>query len=170
MAPPAGVSCAHCAVPHRSWAALAADPPHICLMTTCGVDISGSRAVLVLLTGTATSHTVVDPGFRHLSVDGAVTGAKLRSFRDTFDGMVQRHSIAQIAIKGRAGRGRFAGGPVGFKLEALIQLNPNVQVLILASATITAALRDHQYDMPFGLTAYQHDAYRVAYAHLRRHS
>jgi len=137
-------------------------------MVICGVDMDASRAIIVLLDGSADDHKMIDPGFRFLAVTDTNDSSAFKTFRSTFDAMVHRHAVTHIAIQGRARGGRYGGGPIGFKLEGIIQLNETAEVSILSGATVRAAWRDTAHPAPTSLTGYQEDAYKTAYAFLRR--
>jgi hypothetical protein len=59
-------------------------------------------------------------------------------------------------------KGQFAGGPISFKLEALIQLNGTIDVKLLSSQAIAAADKKEAIELPENILRYQIDAYKAA--------
>jgi len=72
-----------------------------------------------------------------------------------------------VVIKGRALKGKFAGGPVSFKMEAAIQLIKDLPVEIIAGTVIKKALTRSQVNIDFrdtGLKQYQEQAFNTVFA------
>ena len=79
---------------------------------------------------------------------------------------MEDYKVDKVVIKGRALKGKFAGGPVGFKLEAAIQLIKDLPVEILAGSFIKKALTRSQIDIDFrdtGLKQYQQQAFETVF-------
>jgi len=71
-----------------------------------------------------------------------------------------------VAIKERALKGKFAGGAIGFKLEAAIQLMDNMDVVVLSQKDIKLGLSENQLPILFaetGLKVFQETAFTTAY-------
>ena len=92
----------------------------------------------------------------------------VKSFGELIRGFARDNGLTSIAIKKRAKKGEFSGGPVTFKIEGLIQLVEDCDVSLLAGPTISAANRKDAFDIPGTLKKYQHDAFLTARAALVR--
>ena len=92
---------------------------------------------------------------------------KLQYFQFAFAKLMEDYKVDKVVIKGRALKGKFSGGPVGFKLEAAIQLIKDLPVEILAGTFIKKALTRSQVDIDFrdtGLKQYQENAFETVFA------
>ncbi len=130
-------------------------------MTTCGIDLKGNDAILVCLRGSADDFVQLRPSVKKFRLkDSRVQGDIKKLFRELM-GFFQDCAVDHIAIKERATRGKFAGGPTSFKMEALIQ-NAEPPVEILNSRTVQARLKTVDLDLE-GLNQYQVEAFKLAY-------
>jgi hypothetical protein len=78
----------------------------------------------------------------------------------------------KVVIRERPTKGKFAGGSVGFKIEAAIQLIEAVEVDLFHANRTKEILQKNPMPIPFkatGLRAYQEGAFTVAYAALSEH-
>jgi hypothetical protein len=134
----------------------------------CGVEIKGSEAILAIA-------EVVDDEIRHVAVDTRKlplrddeSSEHVKSFVELVRGFARDNGLDQIAIKKRSKKGEFAGGPVTFKIEGLIQSIDDCAVDLISPQTIGAANRKHEFDLPSTLNKYQHEAFLTACASLAR--
>ena len=77
--------------------------------------------------------------------------------------------MGKVVIRQRPMKGKFAGGAVGFKLEAAIELIAGLDVIILSPTDIKESIKRNPIAVPFtetGLKAYQETAFNTAYAYL----
>ena len=82
---------------------------------------------------------------------------------------MQDYQIETVVIKERLMKGKFAGGAVGFKLEAAIQLIDSIEVEVLTAADQKVSLKRAPEMLrvkEIGLKGYQQEAYEAAYAFL----
>ena len=80
---------------------------------------------------------------------------------------MEDYKVDKVVIRGRALKGKFSGGPVGFKLEAAIQLIKDLPVEILAGTFIKKALTRSQVNIDFrdtGLKQYQEGAFETVFS------
>ena len=77
-------------------------------------------------------------------------------------GELSEHGITHVAIKKRGKKGDFAGGPVTFKLEGVLQLLQGCEVHLVSPQTITAQGKKHDLTPPAALNKYQHEAWKSA--------
>ena len=135
-------------------------------MIICGIELAASEARLVLLDGTraAYSHVAVVPPKIVLADDE--NPDEVKAFKEAMYAFLRENHVEQIAIKKRSKRGDFVGGPVSFKLEGLVQLYPECDVVLISAQTISAAKRNHAPVAPQCINKYQHTAFETAFAGL----
>ena len=135
-------------------------------MIVCGIEMAGSEARLVLLNGDKSNfyHVNVEP--RKLKISDDENADEVRTFRDSLYGFLRESSAEIIAIKKRGKKGEYAGGPIGFKLEAIAQLYEDCPIVLIAPATISAMIKRHNTDIPATLKKYQHTAFQTAFSAL----
>ncbi len=136
-------------------------------MIICGVELTGSDAVICLLHLDREQFTIPDCRVRKLSLKKEHTREELQQFQFAFAKLLSDYSVDEVAIKGRITKGRFAGGAVSFKLEATLQLIPDTTVVLLTSSQIKSALKEKPLLIPFSetdLKVFQEGAFTVAYA------
>jgi hypothetical protein len=136
-------------------------------LISCGIELSSSTAIFVILEGTSDDFEVVDPGVSKFELDDSESAEDVVAFHKSFNEFVQKQKIDRVAIKKRSAKakGKYASGPITFKLEGLIQLCENVEVRLLSPNTIAAKLR--KKELPEAkLFKYQIPAYETAFAAL----
>jgi hypothetical protein len=137
------------------------------LMTICGIEMSGSIAILALINGTKSSFSHLDVEPRKLKLANDADPDEVRAFRDSLFAFFRENSVTLIAIKKRGKKGNYAGGPIGFKLEGIAQLYEDCPAKLVAPQTISAALRKHTPSVPESLRKYQHIAFQTAFSVLK---
>ncbi len=135
-------------------------------MTTCGIEMSASEVRLVLLQGKKENFTLVDTQPRKIKLTDDADQDEVKSFRDSIFAYFRENQVSEIVIKKRGKKGDFSGGPVGFKLEGIIQLYEECPVTLLAPQTISASLKKYDIDKPIELRKYQHVAFETAFSRL----
>lgn len=136
-------------------------------MRICAVELKGNDAIICVM---ALANGLYDlPKIRvpKISVGNAGDAEVMRKFQFDFAKLLEDYNIEKVLIKGRALKGKFAGGPVGFKLEAAIQLIDGVEVEIVSSSFIKSALAKSQVNIDFrdtGLHKFQETAFNTAFA------
>jgi len=136
-------------------------------MTICGIEMSGSEAILVLISGTKASfyHHEVEP--RKIKMREDTDPSEVKAFRDSLFAFFRENKVDFVAIKKRVKKGDYAGGPIGFKLEGIAQLYDNCPVTLVAPQTISASVKNPSYDIPMSLRKYQHIAFQTAFSALK---
>lgn len=143
-------------------------------MIICGVELSGSDAVLCILQLDRGQFNLPECNVRKLSLPKKYTRQDLKQFQATFTDLMVEHGVNRVAIKERMTKGKFAGGAVSFKLEAAIQLVSvaELEVTLLPPALIKSTLAAKPLPIPFadtGLKAFQETAFVAAYvSHMAR--
>lgn len=135
-------------------------------MVICGIELVASEARLVLLEGTKSEFVLLDKAPRKLTVSDHESQTEVAAFRDTMHAFLRENNVEVAAIKKRQTRGDYAGGPVGFKLEGIVQLCESCQVKLIPPATVSAAQRNYNPPVPGELRKYQQAAFEVAFAAL----
>tara|TARA_R110001592_G_scaffold65732_4_gene201755 strand:- start:2045 stop:2575 length:531 start_codon:yes stop_codon:yes gene_type:complete len=137
------------------------------LMKICGVELTGNDAVVCLLNYDKQQFNLPECRVRKLSLPKDHTRHDLLQFQHAFAQLMGDYKVDSVAIRGRMPKGKFAGGAISFKLEATLQLMPNLEVRLLTPSEIKATLAANPLVIPFadtGLKAFQEGAFTVAYA------
>jgi hypothetical protein len=136
-------------------------------MKVCGVDLKGSEAIVIVLEGLSDNFEIIDTGVTKVVLGDTNKSEDINTFKDTFHSFIRNHNIDHIGIKKRNAKGKFAGGPTGFKMEGLIQLTPNSNIALLPPTTISSTVKKNPPPKPDGIFGYQKNAYEIAYSLLR---
>ena len=113
-------------------------------MKICGVELSANDAVICFLQFEQQTFNLPDCRVRKVSLPKGHSTDDLRHFQKTFAKLMADYGINKVAIKERALKGKFAGGPIGFKLEATIQLIDTLDVIMLSQKEIKLALSENR--------------------------
>lgn len=137
-------------------------------MIVCGVELTGSDAVVCLLNLDRGQFSLPECRVRKLSLNKNHTRDDLKQFQAAFTGLMAEHGVTSVAIKERMPKGKFAGGAISFKLEAAIQLidGAGLEVRLLSPALIKSTLATNPLPIPFaetGLKVFQETAFTSAY-------
>ncbi len=133
-------------------------------MTICGIEIKGSELLLAVVTLEEGQPRHVLPAVKKLSLGDDEDVGQVKAFAREIQALVREHGIDSVAIKKRGKKGEFAGGPVTFKLEGILQLLEGCEVHLLSPQTISAQVRKQALEPPASLHKYQHEAYKSACA------
>ncbi|WP_341708863.1 DUF3010 family protein [Halopseudomonas sp.] len=138
-------------------------------MKVCGVDLNSNDANLCLLSLEDELFQLPDFRSRRLSLTSTHNASDLRYFQQTFAKLMEDYKVDTVVIRQRPIKGKFAGGAVGFKLEAAIELIADLDVVIMSPTDIKESIKRNPIAVPFaetGLKAYQETAFNTAYAYL----
>ena len=138
-------------------------------MRICGIELTGSDAVVCLLNRDQELFNLPESRFRKLSLKKDHTGADLQRFQKELVQFLRDYKVERVVIKERMQKGKFAGGAISFKLEAAIQLvaDADIEVNLISSTQIKAILADNPLPIHFsdtGLKQFQEGAFTTAYA------
>lgn len=136
-------------------------------MKVCGVELKGNDAVVCLLTSEAGVVHLPDCRVGKISISDASDANQVRQFQFEFKKLMQDYKVERVVIRQRQTKGKFAGGAVGFKLEAAIQLIEDFESELLSPNAIKAGLKKNPLTIEFketGLKQYQENAFVTAYA------
>ncbi len=138
-------------------------------MKACGIEIKGNDAIICIMSKENNLYDIPHTRVQKVSLDNAGEAEQMQKFQFTFAKLMEDYQVTHVVIKGRALKGKFAGGPIGFKVEAAIQLIQELQVEILAGSFIKKELAKSQIDIDFrdtGLKQYQEQAFGTVFAYL----
>ena len=133
-------------------------------MIVCGIEMAASEARFVLLDGNKSNfhHINVEP--RKLKIADDENADEVRAFRDTLYAFLRQNKVEIIVIKKRGKKGEYAGGPIGFKLEAIAQLYEGCPIVLIAPTTISIMIKKHATGIPATLKKYQNSAFQTAFS------
>jgi len=138
-------------------------------MKVCGVELKGNDAILCVMQRTNGLYDIPHVRVPKISIIDAGDAEQVKGFQFAFAKLLSDYKIEAVVIKGRALKGKFSGGPVGFKLEAAIQLINEVNVEIVSSSYVKNAWAKTQINIDFrdtGLKKLQEQAFSTAFAYL----
>ncbi len=138
-------------------------------MKACGVEIKGNEAIICIMSKENNLYDIPHTRVQRVSLDNAGDAEQVQKFQFTFAKLMEDYQVTHVFIKGRALKGKFAGGPIGFKLEAAIQLISDLSVEVLSASFIKKELAKSQVDIDFrdtGLKQFQEQAFSTVFAHL----
>ena len=135
-------------------------------MIACGIEMASSEARLVLLDGNKSNFQHIDVEPRKLKISDDENADEVRAFRDTLYTFLRENKVEIVSIKKRGKKGDYAGGPIGFKLEAITQLYDECPIVLVAPATISVRIKKYSYGTPATLKKYQYSAFQTAFCTL----
>ncbi len=138
-------------------------------MKVCGIEIKGSEAIICLLSLENDVFLIPDCRARKLMFPKNGTADDLKAFQFSFKKLMQDYQIKEVVIRERPTKGKFAGGAVGFKLEAAMQLVEEPNVILMTPVAIKESLKRNPIPVPFaetGLKVFQETAFNTAFAFL----
>ena len=138
-------------------------------MRICGIELTGSDAVVCLLNQDQGLFNLPDSRIRKLTLKKEHTRTDLQRFQKELVQFLGDYKVERVVIKERMQKGKFAGGAISFKLEATIQLitEPGIEVVLVSPTQLKAVLADNPLPIPFadtGLKQFQEAAFTTAYA------
>ncbi len=136
-------------------------------MTICGIEMSGSEAILVLINGTKSNFSYRDVKPKKLKLSDDIDQDEVKALRDSLFAFFRENNVDLVVIKKRGKRGEYTGGPIGFKLEGIAQLYDDCSVTLIHPQTISAVVKKHLPATPKSLRKYQYTAFKTAYSALK---
>ncbi|RKZ95523.1 MAG: DUF3010 domain-containing protein [Gammaproteobacteria bacterium] len=138
-------------------------------MKVCGVELKGNDAIICLMSLTDDLYALHECRVKKLTINDATDSEQLKKFQFDFAKLMADYQIEHVVIRERMTKGKFAGGSVGFKLEAAIQLADNLKVTLLSSSKSKEILKNSRVVMNFhdtGLKQFQEQAFLAAFSYL----
>ena len=140
-------------------------------MKVCGVEINSNDVNVCLLSLADDIFELPDCRSRRLTLKDINSTRDLRYFQQTFAKLMEDYQVERVVIRQRPMKGKFAGGAVGFKLEAAIELISDLDVVILSTTVIKESLKRNPIQIDYAetdLKIYQEVAFNTAYAYLMK--
>jgi len=134
----------------------------------CGIELKSSEAILVVVDNTTGTERLIDTEPKKIKIADDEDSTEIRTFFDAIVDFTRGNNIDIIVLKKRAKKGKMAGGPVSFKLEALIQLNGVIDIVFVTGQGIAAANKKDPFEIPESLNKYQETAFMAACLYLRK--
>lgn len=137
-------------------------------MKVCGVELKGNDAILCVMQRANGLYDIPHIRVPKISIKDAGDAEEVKNFQFAFAKLLSDYQIDTVVIKGRALKGKFAGGPVGFKMEAAIQLINEIDVEIVSSSYVKSAWAKTQVNIDFrdtGLKKLQEQAFSTVFAY-----
>lgn len=131
-------------------------------MKVCGVELKSNNAILTLID----NGEFIESKPKKLTLKDDENQEDIRIFCNEFLLFLEQNEVENIVIKKRAKKGNFAGGPVTFKMEALIQLNPLCPVELITPQAVSSFERKNEILFPDSLMKYQEQSYLTIMTHL----
>lgn len=138
-------------------------------MITCGIEIKGSEVILCLLSKQDGLFQIADCRKVRHTLQTPNDAESMRKFQFMLKKLFEDYKVSRVVIRERPTKGKFAGGAVGFKIEAAIQLIPELTVELINNPTMKEIIKQNPLPITFaatGLKAFQEGAFMVAYASL----
>lgn len=138
-------------------------------MRVCGIELKGNEAVICMMELSDGLYSLVETRASKLAIKDAFDAEALKKFQFDFAKLMQDYKIEHVVIKERLTKGKFAGGAVGFKLEAAIQLIDELPSSLLSGSKIKEALKKSHIEIDYkdmGLKQFQEQAFTTAFAYL----
>jgi len=138
-------------------------------MRVCGVELKANDANICLLSLSDELFDIPDCRARRVSLESGSSRQHLQDFQRSFKQLMLDYKVDKVVIRERHMKGKFAGGAIGFKLEATIQLIEGLEVELISAAKIKESLKRNPLSVPFvdtGLKVFQETAFTTAFAYL----
>jgi hypothetical protein len=133
-------------------------------VTVCGIEMAASEARLVILDGMKDNYSYIAVKPPKIDLTDDENPEEVKAFQDAIYAFFRENKVDKVAIKKRSKRGEYAGGPVSFKLEAIVQLYSECEIVLVSPQAIAAAKRKHTPAVPSGCRKYQQAAFETAFA------
>ena len=138
-------------------------------MKVCGVELQGNEAIICILSLSDSLFEVSPCRVQRLVVADSYDSAQMKAFQFSFVKLMQDYNVDRVIIRQREMRGKFAGSAVGFKLEAALQLSPDLNLRLMSSSQRKESLKAHPLHIPFKeteLKQFQEAAFIKAFSYL----
>jgi hypothetical protein len=131
-------------------------------MLCCGAEISGRTLHLAIVGRNGGDLTYIRCGTTKMALEDDEDQASVHTYFQSLAAFLRSNRVDIVAVKKRFPKGPFAGGPLTFKIEGLLQMLDGIGVSLLAPATIAALDKKHKFPIPPELFKYQEDAFKTA--------
>ncbi|MCK5819015.1 MAG: DUF3010 family protein [Psychromonas sp.] len=138
-------------------------------MRVCGIELIKNEAVIAVMELKNGLYDV--PAVRRnkfLLVD-PINTAPLKKFQFEVSQFLKDYKVDTVVIKQRTLQGKFAGGALTFKMEAALQLIPNINILVVSLTYLKEGLSKAQNKpnaVALGFKKFQEPAMLAAFGYL----
>ena len=102
-------------------------------MKSLGIELKGNTCIGVLVSdGGSVLETL------KVELKDSYESESVKEFHDSIKAFLETHTPGSIIIKKRNEKGKFAGGAASFKMEGLIQIAAQANILFLSGAQLNA--------------------------------
>ncbi len=129
-------------------------------MKVCGIEIKGNAAILTCLSGSKKDYEIIAKDRKKVSIKDTKNQDDIKEFHASIVAFFTEFQFEKIGIKARGEKGKFAGGPLSFKIEGLIQ-NTDFDVDVIHIATIKAGIKNINPDFTL-INKYQEESLKTA--------
>ena len=119
-------------------------------MRICAVELKGDDAIFCIMSKNMGLLDIPEVRQRKITISNTQDTENMRWFQRQLLQLVTDYKVEKVVIRERPMKGKFAGGAVGFKLEAAIQLIEDLNVELQEQAFITAYACLHMQDGLYG--------------------
>lgn len=138
-------------------------------MRICGVQISGSTANLAVVSVDDTGEITYHPCHtKKITLEDEKCGESLRAFLKAITAFAHENQVEGFCIKQRASGGRLGAGGPSFKVEAMVQMVPDVPTYYANPVALSKFAKTNVAGLPNGLQNYLADAYRSGAFQLKK--
>jgi len=110
-------------------------------MKVCGIEIKSNQATITVLEINGDEVTLIDTTVKKFTLTNDENQSSMNSFKDAVLNFLKGNDVERVAIKQRAQSGKFGGGGLTFKIEAIIQLFEK-EVKIINGKTIATKTKN----------------------------
>jgi Protein of unknown function (DUF3010) len=132
------------------------------ILKHCGIEIKSNEVILVIVEVLEDGLHFIDSKTKRMALADDDNQGSVKLFLTSIEAFIRNNQIQNLAIKKRAKKGDFAGGPMTFKIEGLLQINGVCSAQLIAGPTIAASNRLNKFPVPVNLNKYQIEAYLTA--------
>ena len=136
-------------------------------MRICAVELKGDDAIFCIMSKNMGLLDIPEVRQRKITISNTQDTENMRWFQRQLLQLVTDYKVEKVVIRERPMKGKFAGGAVGFKLEAAIQLIEGLNVELVTGARIKEQLKHTPILMEYKQTKlkqFQEQAFITAYA------
>lgn len=129
-------------------------------MRICGIELKSNYTILTLVDSSSDDIVdYIDLKIKKIILEDDENKDSVLSYLKEINAFFDDNKVEKIVIKKRSKKGAFSGGAVTFKMEAIIQLYSNIEVLLLSSQTISSYEKKNEISFPIKLKKYQEQSY-----------
>ena len=141
-------------------------------MRVCGVEFKNNEAIVCLLSLSDGLFDIPDCRTSRVTIADGNDRQNLKDFQFSFNKLMTDYKVEKVIINQAPMKGKFAGGALGFKMEAALQLIDELDVVIMTAPEIKKIMKQNPMTISFkdtGLKQFQETAFNTAFAFHNRH-